>query len=60
MFAHKHLLKAQQTMKETYDRKSVSREFKVGDQVLLLDPIRKSLECRYEGPYVVLSRTNNV
>ena len=44
-------------MKEVYDRKSVSREFKVGDKVLLLDPVRKSLECRYD---VVISKSNNV
>ena len=55
-FAHEHLLKAQQKMKDNFDLKSEARSFAPGDSVLFLTPIKKSLEAKYEGPYTVISR----
>ncbi|XP_064103297.1 uncharacterized protein LOC135213249 [Macrobrachium nipponense] len=61
VFAHQNLLKAQKSMKKRFDVKTVTREFKPGDQILMLNPTKKSLECRFEGPYTVVERRcNNV
>ena len=59
--ARENLEKAQQKMKEYYDRKSRYREFKEGDLVLLFDSTRgKPLQARYRGPFVVLNKLGPV
>lgn len=41
-------------MKEQYDRKAMLRQFKPGNQVLVLSPVPGSaLSVRFLGPYVV-------
>lgn len=41
-------------MKEQYDRKTMLRQFRPGDQVLVLSPVPGSaLNVRFLGPYVV-------
>ena len=53
-FARSALAESQGKMKERYDRKSVKREFQVGDRVLLLLPmLTSSLHAKFCGPYVV-------
>ncbi|XP_076037750.1 uncharacterized protein LOC143023126 [Oratosquilla oratoria] len=54
--AKRNLENAQGNHKEYYDRKSVKREFKAGDYVLVLSPQRSSLHPKYEGPFKVLER----
>ncbi|XP_076059845.1 uncharacterized protein LOC143036400 [Oratosquilla oratoria] len=54
--AKRNLEDARGIYKEYYDRKSVKREFKVGDYVLVLSPPRSSLQPKYEGPFKVIER----
>ena len=52
--AHSALAVTQGKMKERFDRKSVQREFKAGDRVLLLLPMpTSSLQAKFCGPYVI-------
>ena len=52
--AREHLKSSQQTMKECYDRKAKSRQFEVGDKVLVLLPMQgDALTAKFSGPYVV-------
>ncbi|KAK4329510.1 hypothetical protein Pmani_000141 [Petrolisthes manimaculis] len=56
-----NLKSAQCKMKEHFDLKSVTREFKPGDLVLAFLPIHKRpLQSRYHGPYVVEKKINEV
>ncbi|XP_066965514.1 uncharacterized protein [Macrobrachium rosenbergii] len=59
-FAHQHLFKAQHSMKKNFDSKAEKREFKVGNRVLMLTPMKKTFESRYEGPFTVMSKNQNV
>ena len=53
--------KAQETMKENFDQKAEIRDFKVGDKVLLFLPTNKApFQAKYEGPYEILSKENDV
>ncbi|XP_076061649.1 uncharacterized protein LOC143037398 [Oratosquilla oratoria] len=54
--AKKNLEVAQGSYKNQYDKKSVRRELKVGEYVLVLSPQRNSLHPKYEGPFEVLER----
>jgi len=52
---------AKKKSKIYYDRKSQQDSFDVGDQVLLLLPLRgKPLQARYSGPYTVEARIGEV
>ncbi len=58
--ARDSLLHAQVTMKSKYDRKTVQRHFKEGDQVLVLLPVLGSaLSARFSGPYEVLRKMSD-
>nr|XP_027213614.1 uncharacterized protein LOC113806650 [Penaeus vannamei] len=53
-FAHKNLERAQCSMKGTYDRNAIEREFGIGEKVLLFLPVRKQpLTAKYQGPFKV-------
>ena len=55
--AKENLLAAQDKMKTHYDRKSVRREFDVGDEVLALLPVQGNpLAARFSGPYRVTKK----
>ena len=59
--AKSHLLESQDDMKRQYDRKSVPREFDVGDQVLLLLPLPGSpLKAKYQGPFQVVQKVGDL
>ena len=52
--AKSNLKSAQNSMKNMYDKTSVSRTFKPGDKVLALLPVPgRPLQARYFGPYIV-------
>lgn len=58
--AKEALLNAQLTMKSHFDRKSVLRDFKEGDQVLVLLPVVGSvLSARFSGPYEVQKKISS-
>ncbi|XP_068211743.1 uncharacterized protein [Palaemon carinicauda] len=46
-------------MKSNFDNKAETRSFRPGESVLMLVPIRKTFENRYEGPYTVMSRNKD-
>lgn len=59
--ARDNLEKAQEKMKEHYDRKATLREFKIGDKVLAMLPIPGSpLKARFHGPYVVTKKVGDL
>jgi len=59
--AHKNLMVSQEKMKETYDIDTVSREFKVGDSVLVLLPVPGNpLQVTYVGPCTVLEAVDGI
>lgn len=41
-------------MKGNYDKKSEIREVKVGDKVLIINPVVRSLQAKFEGPFTVV------
>lgn len=58
--AHKKLSGAQMKMKELFDRKSETRMFEPGDQVLALLPLVGSpFQARFSGPYTVKSHMSD-
>ncbi|XP_069996524.1 uncharacterized protein [Penaeus vannamei] len=60
-FAHKNLERAQCSMKGTYDRNAIEREFGIGEKVLLFLPVRKQpLTAKYQGPFKVLEKINDI
>ena len=55
--ARSNLLTAQNRMKTHYDKKSMKREFKVGDEVLALLPVQGSpLAAQFSGPYQITQK----
>ena len=59
--ARQNLSDSQERMKSWYDRKSKERNFKEGDEVLVLLPIvGHSLQARFSGPYVIAKRIGDV
>ena len=59
--ARQNLKQAQTKMKTWYDKDVKTREFKPGDKVLVLFPIKESpLQARYHGPYIVESKQSDV
>ncbi|XP_068209250.1 uncharacterized protein [Palaemon carinicauda] len=48
------------SMKKNFDSKAEKREFKVGDRVSMLTPMKNTFESRYEGPFTVLSKNQNL
>ena len=59
--AKQHLSVAQSRAKAHFDKSAKTREFKVGDQVLLYLPIPKSpLKAKYYGPYKIKRRVSDV
>ncbi|KAL1282575.1 hypothetical protein QQF64_001378 [Cirrhinus molitorella] len=60
MFAKNSLAEAQKNMKKRFDRKSVTRLIKPGDEVLVLLPVPGSaLSARFAGPYVVSKKLSD-
>ena len=56
-----NLVKAQNRQKRWYDRSARDREFKVGDQVLVLLPTSTNkLLAQWQGPYVVKEKVGKV
>lgn len=48
-------------MKRTYDQKEVAREFKEGDEVLVVSPVKGQLfKSKYQGSYVNEKSVNAV
>ena len=48
-------------MKRTYDQKVVAREFKEGNEVLVLSPVKgQPFNAKYQGPYMIEKRVNMV
>ena len=59
--AQDNLKAAQSEMKVWYDKTARKRQFRVGDQVLVLLPVPGSpLEARFMGPYKVLERIGDL
>ena len=53
--------KAQKKQKNYYDKKSRQQNLKVGDEVLVLEPARRSkLQLEWNGPYKVTRRVSEV
>ena len=59
-FAKQHLSKIQQSMKIAYDKKTVSRSFDIGDEVMVLLPIQGQLKAQYVGPYKIIGKKNEL
>ncbi|KAL0153990.1 hypothetical protein M9458_050705, partial [Cirrhinus mrigala] len=58
--AQKSLANSQTRMKGRYDKRSVRRSFKVGDQVLVLLPLPGSaLQAKFTGPYVIEAKLSD-
>lgn len=58
--AHENLERAQDKMKNWFDRKTTDRHFEVGDKVLMLLPIPGSaLQARFSGPYAVVHKVSD-
>jgi len=59
--AHQNEVEAKQVQKRYYDRKSRSREIKVGSKVLVLLPTSTNkLLAQWKGPYVVTDKVSSV
>ena len=53
-----NLMNVQDYMKAKYDKKTVNREFNVGDSVLVFNPVRsRPLQAKYHGPYKIIARS---
>ena len=54
-------IKEKEMQKVYHDRKSVVREFSVGDYVLVFRPIRKGkLENQWQGPFIITNKITEV
>lgn len=59
--ARKHLRNNQMNMKEKYDIKAVDRQFKEGDEVLLMLPSNgRPFEAKYQEPFKLLKKLNSL
>ena len=59
--ANEREIKEKAMQKVYHDRKSVVREFSVGDYVLVFRPIRKGkLENQWQGPYIITNKITEV
>ncbi|CAB3998780.1 Transposon Ty3-I Gag-Pol poly [Paramuricea clavata] len=59
--ARKNLKTAQNRMKRSYDKNTVTRNFQNGDKVLALLPVPGNpLQARYFGPYVIEKKENDL
>ena len=59
--ARKNHKTAQNPMKYSYDKNTVTRNFQNGDKVLALLPVpRNPLQARYFGPYVIEKKENDL
>ena len=59
--ANKREIKEKEMQKVYHDRKSVVREFSVGDYVLVFRPIRKGkLENQWQGPLIITKKITEV
>ena len=59
--ARKNLKTAQNRMKHSYDKNTVTRNFQNGDKVLALLPVPGNpLQARYFGPYVIEKKENDL
>ena len=59
--AKANLKSSQQKMKVWYDRKSKTRSFNPGDQVLVLFPVQSNpLKARFHGPYEIITKVNDL
>ncbi|XP_063963929.1 uncharacterized protein LOC135156194 [Lytechinus pictus] len=59
--ARKNLSDSQEKMKSWYDKKSKERNFKAGDEVLVLLPVSgNALQARFSGPYTILKKVGDV
>lgn len=59
--AHQNLDQSQTKMKEYYDLNTVSREFQIGDQVLVLLPIPGDpLKMTFSGPYGIKDKVDDI
>ena len=60
-FAKSHLVKSQDKMKKEYDKQVKDRDFKVGDQVLVLLPIPGSpLKAKYSGHWRIVKKLSKL
>ena len=59
-FAESNLKESQVKMKESFDRKSKVRKFKVGDSVLVYFPVStNAIQSKFNGPYNIIKCLNN-
>ena len=59
--ANKREIKEKEMQKVYHDRKSVVREFSVGDYVLVFRPIKKGkLENQWQGPFIIIKKITEV
>ena len=59
--AYEKEIKEKESQKFSHDRKSVVRNFDVGEYVLVFRPIRKSkLENQWQGPYIISKKLTEV
>ena len=59
--AKEKLVKSQHKMKTLYDRRAEPKQFKAGDQVLVLQPIVISpFEAKFSGPYTVVRQVSDL
>ncbi|XP_037787351.1 uncharacterized protein LOC119582911 [Penaeus monodon] len=60
-FARENLEKAKKYMKETFDKKSKERQLQVGDEVLVIVPVKKSpLSVKFEGPVKITAKLSDL
>ena len=59
--ANEREIKEKETLKVYHDRKSVVREFSVGDYVLVFMPLRKGkLVNQWQGPFIIIKKITEV
>ena len=59
--AKENLHSAQTKMKKWYDKKARARQFKPGDQVLVLFPVQTNpLQAKFHGPYEIRAKVNDL
>ena len=63
-FVQSNLERSRKQMKETYDKKTTSHEFVVGDQVMLWDPphrkgVSRAFQPKWNGPWTIVRLIEN-